>query len=303
MRIESEQLLAKLYLAWGNTTQGVEQLSRKDLEETESLLAALGGVKNEQKRALEGLELNQFAEALTQPNQKLILLQQFQRHELIALLHLMEKEQLLWGLRFFPKERLLQLFRFLPKRQLIKLLRAVIPLDKLIQKLPTEEILAVMHSERIDHRALLKGFAQLDPKFVLRLLSKITGKPTDGMKLDEVIKTLFYTPRHQIMEGLKDMGIKGLTPFVGFFIERDPELLLNLSNRFIFRQFEMTTMPNLIEGMRVFPKELIIQFLDYLPTHQLTLVAKDIDDSILMGYLLSEQPEIFGQLLEELTAA
>lgn len=302
MRIESEQLLAKLYLAWGQP-QGLDKLSKVQLEETTNLLEQLGGVQTPEKKALRGLEINQLAEALTQPNQKLMLLQQFKRSELKSLLYLMDKEILLWGLRFIPKDRFLHLLRFLPKRQIIKLLRAIMPLEEIIQRLPTEEILAIISSERIDHRTLLKGFAQLDPKFVLRLLSKITGKDTSGMQMKEVVNTLFYTPKHQIMEALKDMSIKGLTPFVGYFVQQDPELLMNLSDKFIFRQLEMTTMPHLIEGMRVFPKDMIIQFLDYLPTQHLTLVAKDVDDSVLIRFLLEEKPDIFAYLLEEMAAA
>lgn len=294
LRIDPDLLLS-LSAASTGSTQNLVQLASKQLDGTNKLIKAMG--RTSSGSAIHGVDLYALVMALSQPKNKLLVLQLLRRSELIELMHLMEKPQLLQGLMFFSKEKLLQLLTLLGKELLVKLLLRLIPMDNLIKKLPLKEILRIFRSEKITNRWMIKAFAMMDKGQLAHLVSLITGKPADKMDMRAMLKLLFNTPKHQLLEAFKSLPFKTLTPLVVFFLKQDKELLQNLSNTFIFRQFENTSKPNLIQAMDVFPNELLIQFLSLLPDKLLTLVVSQIDDKVLMAYLLSEKQNLLQSIV------
>lgn len=245
---------------------------------------------------LRGIDLHEVLVALQFKRNKIMVLRLLPRRELIKMLHLLPKNKMLAGLRFFSKEKLLRLMSLLPKAFLIKMLRHVMKLSELIAKLPTSELLAILRSERLSPKAMMGAFKKMDPKFLQFLIQKVTGQSVGDMSVYGMAEILGNLRKHQLMEGFKKLSYKALTPFVYGFVKQSEDLLTQLSDGFLFKQFERMPKSMLIESMRILPPETLLKFLGQLPTQVLPLVVAQLDDSVLMDYLVSQQPDLVALL-------
>lgn len=230
---------------------------------------------------------------------KIMILSLLRRWDLIELLYMMDKDQLINGLRFFDKRKILRLMTALPKKLLIKMLRHLFSIDELVGKMPTQELFNILRSEKLPNRELMKGFQYMDMRFLHLLIYKITGQEVSGLRQDEIMDILFKTRKHLIIEGLKFLPFKALTPFVTRLVKNNPELLEDMSMQFMFKLFEHMSKPTLLQSFQVLPEDVIIErFLSQLPDQFLVLTVAQIDPSILQGYLLSKHSDLLQSLGE-----
>jgi hypothetical protein len=92
------------------------------------------------------------------------------------------------------------------------------------------------------------------------------------------------------------MPFKALQHIVTGLVKKDPELLMGMSEAFIFKLLSRTTKPALIEGALVLPPEILIKFLLQLPDQFLMIAAAQIDDTTFEEYLIAKHPEIVQML-------
>jgi hypothetical protein len=251
-------------------------------------------LQENQWRDLDLYEIMRFAEL---GKNKILLLQMLKRSSLIRILFLLEKDKLLNGLRFFSKEKLLSITTSLPKALQLKMLLHLMPMDQLIQRLPAREIFNILRSKRLTERELVKGFSNLDPKYLQQVLMKITGQPTAHMSQAEMLDSLGKLKKYQILNGMVSLPFKALFLMVSSLAKNDPEILQQISGQFLYKMFDQMSKPTLIEGYRVLPDEMIIRVLALLPDKFLPLIAAQIDDTVLEAYLLSEEPELLMQMV------
>jgi len=243
------------------------------------------------------MDLSQLVKMLKIGANKIRIMKMLQRSEWIKLLHLLPKDMLVNALRFFSKEKLLRLIMHLPKPLLIKLLLRVVKLTELVKKMPTVELMRILRSHKLQNRELAKGIMKLEPKFILLLLQRIYGDyDYSKLKPYDLFRIFMQTNKERMTEALKTMPFKVLQQLVGDFVKQDPELLLHLSDRFIFKVLEKRTKPELIEGCRVLPPEILVQMLCQLPDPLLMLAAAQLDDKEFENYLTSQHPDLL-QLL------
>lgn len=239
------------------------------------------------------MDLSQIIKMLKIGANKIRIMKMLQRSEWIKLLHLLPKDMLVNALRFFSKEKLLRLIMHLPKPLLIKLLLRVVKLAELVKKMPTVELMRILRSHKLQNRELAKGIMKLEPKFIMLLLQRIYGDyDYPKLKPYDLFRIFMQTNKERITEALKTMPFKVLQQLVGDFVKQDPELLFHLSDRFISKVLEKRTKPELIEGCRVLPPEILIQMLCQLPDPLLMLAAAQLDDKMFEDYLTSQHPDL-----------
>ncbi|MEB3287984.1 MAG: hypothetical protein VKJ04_10835 [Vampirovibrionales bacterium] len=238
---------------------------------------------------------------LDRTDTKIMILRLLRRWDLIEILYLLDKNQLINGLQFFDKRKLLRLMTSLPKSLLIKMLRHVFSIDEIISKMPTSELFNILRSDKLPNRELIKGFYYMDMKYLLLLISKITGQEVSGLRHHEIMDILFKTKKRQIIEGMKFLPFKALTPMVTLLVKQNPELLEEMSMGFMFRLFESMSKGTLISTFAVVPKDIIIErFLSQLPDQFLLLTAAQIDPNTLEKYLISKHSGILQKLGQDL---
>src|SRR5690606_30271227 len=137
-----------------------------------------------------------------------------QRADWIELLYLMPKELLVNALRLFSKAKLLRLIMMLPKQFLIKMLLRIFTLEDLIKKMPTNELMRILRSHKLNNRELVKGLQKMEPKFILLLLQRIYGNyDYSHLKQYEIMRIFMHTRKERLMEAFKTLPFEALTPF------------------------------------------------------------------------------------------
>lgn len=251
-------------------------------------------------RSRGNVDLRELIKLIKVESNKIKIMKMLRRQDWIKLLHLLPKELLVNGLRFFTKEKLLRMIMSLPKPLLIKLLLRVVKLADLIKKMPTVELMRILRSHKLQNRELAKGIMKLEPKFIMLLLDRIYGGNNDYSKLKpyDLFRIFMQTNKERMTEALKTMPFKVLQQLVGGFVKQDPELLLNLSDRFIFKLLEKRSKPELIQGCSILPPEILILMLCQLPDPLLMLTAAQVDDKVFEDYLIAQHSDLLQQLAE-----
>ncbi len=234
---------------------------------------------------------------LSKPDNKFMVLRLLDYTDLIEVLRLLDKEMLVFSLRFFSKEKLMRLMAHLPKELLIKMLLSVMRIEDLVEKMPTAELFRILRSFRLPTRELVKGFYHMPARFLNFLLYKVSGQDMSHLTHDEKMRVLMNTKKRQLLQAMKFLPWKALIPLVNFFAQRDPILLMHMSDRFIFKQFDAMQKSQIMQTFYALPENMIIElFLANLPTQHLVMAAAQVDPSVLQAYLLSEQPNLLAQL-------
>ncbi len=249
-----------------------------------------------------GLDMHALMKHLNVGKNKLMILQLLKRGDLMSILRLLDKDQLLHGLRFFSKQKLMQFLTFLPKRMHIKMVLHLWGMDNLIQKLPPRELFSILRSRRLPMREMVKGFATMPKKFLNFMMGKIMNRNLSHLSQREMLTIFRKLKKRMVLDGMRFLPYKALTPLVNKFAQKDPELLLHISGAFLFKLFDKMPKPMLIEGFSVLQKEMLVQFLGNLPDKQLVAVAAQLDDSAIEQYLLSEQSGLLAMLGADLAA-
>jgi hypothetical protein len=243
------------------------------------------------------LDLNEVVRLLDVGKNKIKILRLLTRGELVNILYLLPKELLVNALRLFNKAKLLRLIMALPKPFLLKMLLSVMKLDTLIKKMPTNELMRILRSKKLNNRELTKGLQKMEPQFIQLLLQRVHGNyDYSGLKPYELAQIFMRTPKERLMEGFKTLPFKALVPFVAGFVKEDPSLLINLSDDFMAKLFERMSKPMLLKSCMVLPEEILVKMLGQLPTPLLVVAASQIDDKTFQEYLLSQQPQLLKML-------
>ncbi|MBX2859743.1 MAG: hypothetical protein KTR14_00790 [Vampirovibrio sp.] len=301
MRIEGIESELLVHLAAQNTTY-IDEMGLNGKVQPSSLEDNSGTRKLDENR-WRGLDLYEVVKGLQVSDNKLMILSALKRSDWIQILHLLDKDQLLNGLRFFSKEKLLRLMTLLPKRLLIKMLLHLFPMEYLIAKMPTEELFNILRDGRLTEREMVKGFRKMPMKFLHFILNKITNAQVSHLKQAELLDIFMKLKKRMILNGMRMLPYKALTPFVLFHTQNNPDLLVNMSQKFMFDLFSRITKPTLIDAFQVVDNDIIIKFLSQLPDNLLIQAAAQVDDKVFEQYLLYEQPQLLAYLAGALEAA
>ena len=243
------------------------------------------------------MDLYEIIKALEISQNKYLILRLLSRPDLLEILALLDKEFLVEALNLFSKEQLMKLLTFLPKQVVIKMLLHVMRLEYFIEMMPREELFAILQHKKLTEKELIRGFEwAMDPKYLKQMLGKLTGEDVSKLSPEEVLSSFKNFKKRQILESMKNLPLKALQPLILFLVQEDQDLLMNVSNEFIMKQFLMLSKPNMIESFRILPEDILLEFLSLLPDQLLAMAANQIDDIAFERYLLSNQTQLLSQL-------
>lgn len=257
----------------------------------------VGKTKNPLMNANGILDLYEITRMLDVSQNKVKILKLLRRRDWIRILSLLPKALLVNALRLFDKSKLLRMIMMLPKEMLVAMLLRIYKMDELIMKMPTVELMRILRSQKLNNSQLLKGLKAMDPKFLMLLLQRIYGDYNfQDLKPWDISRIIMQTSKARLMEGFKTLSFKALIPFVTGFVKEDPQLLLLMSEDFIFKLFDQMSKPTLLESCMALPDEILIKMLSQLPDQGLIVAAAQIDDKLFEAYLISEHPELLYML-------
>ncbi len=232
-----------------------------------------------------------------------MILKLLRRPDWLRIMAQMPKETLLRGLRFFSREKLLRLVWMLPMHIQVKLLLKMFGLKHLVEKMRMPEMIHMLKSHQLPMGLLAKRLMQLDKKFLLLLMGKITGQKIEHLSKREMLPMLQRMKKGQVLEGLKFLPYKAMHPLMIHIFKKQPELLMRMSDAFLAHAYQRVTMPELLRASVVFPKGIVLKLLEQLSDDFLVMVPAMADEGLLTEMLLSEHPDMLLSLGAALLAA
>lgn len=264
---------------------------------TSSAMEDNTGVRYIREKGWRDADLHTVMKMLDLSSNKLLVLRLLQRGDLLAIIRLLGKELMINGLRLFSKEKLMRLMTVLPKNMLIKMLLVHLPIEYLISKLPPHELFAILRSNKLTERDLLKGFINMPMAHLQFILGKILNENVSHLKHSEMMAMFMQLKKRQILEGMRFLPFDALIPFVTQLVQRQPELLENISKAFMFKIFDQMPKPTLLQAFVALPEDVIMKFfIGQMEDKMLVLVAGQLDDKTLEQYLLSQHAGLIAQL-------
>lgn len=243
------------------------------------------------------IDLNEIIKLLDLGQTKLAVMLLLRRADWTRLLYLLPKNLLVNGLGLFSQEKLLSLIMYLPREYLIKMMLFLFSVEELVKKMPTNELMRILRSRKLDNRTLVRGLQSMDPKYLQHLLTYIYGTGDyANMKPYELWRIFMNTDKNRLMDAFRTLPFKALIPFVTSFVKDDPELLGLLSDQFIAKLFDRMGKTSMMQSCMVLPEELIIRMLLQLPDKFLVQVAAQVDDATFADYLMAHQPDLLRSL-------
>ncbi|MGE0199734.1 MAG: hypothetical protein AB7P76_02060 [Candidatus Melainabacteria bacterium] len=253
-----------------------------------------------------GVDLYEVMRLLNLSNRgnRIMLLHLLKRMDILTILRLLSKRQLIYALRFLNKGTLIRLMMTLPKLMLVKMLLHILPMEKLMERLPRSILFLILRSKKLDNRMLMKGFEGMDLRLMRRVVATVLNRNVDQMNRVEMLAILFNLKKKDILDGLRVLPQKALAQFVGVFTEKDPTLLTLIPPAFMMKLLSKMPKLTLMEMFDKVPNEMIINiFLSQLPHSFLSEIAADVEPGELMGYMISQQAGLLQQLGADLAAA
>jgi hypothetical protein len=243
------------------------------------------------------IDLSEIIKLLDLGQTKLAVMLLLRRADWIRLLYLLPKKLLINGLGLFSQEKLLSLIMYLPREYLIKMMLFLFSVEELVKKMPTNELMRILRSRKLDNRTLVRGLQGMDPKYLQHLLTYIYGAGDyANMKPYEMWRIFMHTDKNRLMDAFRTLPFKALIPLVTHFVKEDPELLGLLSDQFIANLFDRMGKSSMMQSCMVLPEELIIRMLLQLPDKFLVQVAAQVDDDTFAKYLMANQPDLLRSL-------
>jgi hypothetical protein len=151
-------------------------------------------------------------------------------------------------------------------------------------------------------KELVERLMILEPKYLRFLMEKITGQAVGNLSEAEMRPMLQRFKKHRLLDGIRYLPFKALQPLMMESFKQDPQLLMAISDYFLFKQFEQMDRQQLMLSCAVLDKEILLQFFSQLPDSLLVQVAALANDSLFSKYMLSAQPNVLMWLGEQAQA-
>ena len=263
--------------------------------------AVTGVSRKKGKRSVRSMDINDIIKSMDISKNKFLILMLMRRSNLVELLNFLTKDQLVNAMYLFPKSMLVRFIRNLPKEIILKLLLTVIPLEKFIQMFSTKALMSMMSSKRLDVKSIVAGLEQL-PEELRKLMTTITGQPSDKIKKKELLAMFQQMDKEQILEGLKSMQMKFFYELCTNVIRKDPELMMNLPRGEIVDIVGRIPKPVLGGMFNHLPEDMLIQYLSVLPDRELTIAVSQIDDTMFASLLANKFQDFLLTIAESQAA-
>jgi hypothetical protein len=258
----------------------------------------------QQSEKLSTDSMAEIIQLLNLPKNKFYVIRLLSYFDLMAILRSFkkhEKGKLVNGLHLFEKDTLLKLMSFLPKKLLVKLLLELFPLEAIIRRLPTRELMNILKAPRLNERALIKILAYLPTHILQRLVGFILEKPMELFGKGELLSVLQNMDKKKMMDGFLRLPPRILQGIVYFLVKQDPELLERMSTGFMFKMFQEVPKGDIVQSFWAMPHEIILDMLSYLPDTALQLVADQINTTPFESYLLASQTGLLASLGQDMS--
>lgn len=235
---------------------------------------------------------------LSDPKNKLIIMQQMTSAQLQKLLPMLEKDDLIQGLRYFTMDSLMKMLEKIPKEELVKTVFQLFSERQIIERMPEKQLDKVLTGTDMDKGLVLKNLKSIPETYLRQMIESITGQESQESNSAELIKTISSFGDLDYKNALRNLDVTQKRNLTLMITSTDNKYYLNFDadayTHIIARDREKE---DTVKAMGVIKPEYLEKMLTNLPPDLLQVVCTQIDTEKLADSLITKFPELLAKLI------
>ena len=235
---------------------------------------------------------------LSDPNNKLEILNEMTAQQLYLFLPEMDETDLSEGLKYFTQDKLLAMLEEIPPEQLVNTVFELFSKEEIIQHMPEDELNQFLTSTDIEKNKVLEHMKEIPPEYIAQMIENVTGeevKDMDQKKMLDQVEEFNPLDFKNALISLQPVAKQQLTlglakEHTELFQLFDPRAYTNMINTY-------KQQPELVKAMSVIEEEEKIKMLKELPNDLLAIVITQIDAEDFADILINKCPEILAEIV------
>ena len=235
---------------------------------------------------------------LSDPENKLIIMQQMTSFQLEKILPLLEKDDLVQGLRYFTMDSLLKMLERIPKEELLKTVFQLFSERQIIELMPEKQLDKVLTGVDMDKDLVLKNLKSIPETYLRQMVESISGQESQEANTEELIKTIASFGDLDYKNALRNLDVTQKRNLTLLITNADNKYYMNFDSdaytHIIGREREKE---DTVKAMRVIKPEYLEKMLANLPPDLLQIVCIQIDTEKFADALITKFPELLAKLI------
>ena len=235
---------------------------------------------------------------LSDPKNKLVIMQQMTSAQLEKLLPMLEKDDLVQGLRYFTMDSLMRMLEKIPKEELVKVVFQMFSERQIIERMPEKQLDKVLTGTDMDKGLVLKNLKSIPETYLRQMIESITGQESEEANSAELINTISQFGDLDYKNALRNLDVTQKRKLTLLITNTDNKYYLNFDadayTHMIARDREKE---DTVKAMGLIKTEYLEKMLTNLPPDLLQVVCTQIDTEKFADALITKYPELLAKLI------
>lgn len=283
---------------FGISLSKLREYGNKSIDEIMELEAEAGNVKaaNFDRDILQDpIKMIEFFE-LDNPENKYLIMSNFNTTDLRNLLPYLEKKDLTIGLNFFNDEKLISLIQHLPQKQLAKILLEKFSPEEFLKKTDERELDKFFDSTKVEKQHMMKFLEKISPDQLSKMIESITGNPIEGKSKEDMISEISNFNSDTFKSAIKVMDPENKILMINNLTQENPKLFLEFSQDALSKPIIQLQKEDMIKTVSHLEQEDLIKLVQELPDELLAIVTTQINTEEFAKILYRNFKDILSEI-------
>lgn len=235
---------------------------------------------------------------LQDPENRYLIIQQFNEEDLVKLLPFLTSEQLEFGLQYFTVAGLNELLINLPQEQMINLLLLHFTMEDVVPFMQQNEMDDFFKSTELDKKDVMEYFEGLEYEKFQALMVNQFGYEYKEKSAKEYLEKIENMEDKEYKRFLLGMQLEEKGEMIAGLCEINPDYYMLFDNSILARpMINNLEKEDLIKTMTTLDPEFLVPMIEELPKDLIQVVATQIDPNDFADMLSSEFPDLIMEML------
>ena len=235
---------------------------------------------------------------LEDPQNRYLIIQQFNEEDLVKLLPFLTSEQLAFGLQYFTVAGLNELLINLPKEQMIFLLLQHFTMEDVVPFMQVNEMDEFLESTHLEKKDVMEYFKGLEYEKFQALMVNQFGYDFKNKSKDEYLAYIENMEDRDYQRFLLGMQTEEKMEMITGLCEINPDYYYEFDNSILARPMIINMeKEDIIKTMTTLDPEFLVPMIEELPKDLIQVVATQIDPTDFSEILSREFPDMIMEML------
>lgn len=235
---------------------------------------------------------------LQDPENRYLIIQQFNEEDLVKLLPFLSSEQLAFGLQYFTVEGLNELLINLPGEQLVGLLLQHFTMEDVTKFMQENEMSEFFSNTHLAKKDVMEYFKGLEYEKFQSLMMNQFGYDFKDKSAKEYLEFIENMEDREYKRFLQNMQTPEKAEAITGLCEINPDYYLEFDNSILVRpMINLMEKEDIIKTMTTLEPEFLVPMIEELPKDLIQVVATQIDHNDFAEMLSFEFPDLIMEML------